>query len=59
MTTGRQRADHLVERIFGKVQVDPLPREEPAKPQSVADRLKGIQESRHKTLVIMRKMNRF
>jgi hypothetical protein len=59
MATSRQRADRLVERLFRKAPPAPQLQEEPAKPQSVADRLKGIHESRVRTLAIMRRMKRF
>ena len=59
MTTGRKRADRLVERLFTRTPVQPQVQDEPSHPQSVAARLKGIHESRRKTLAIVRSMKRF
>ena len=60
MTTGRKRADRLVERLFVRPPVQQQQvQEEPSQPQSVAARLKGIHESRKKTLAIVRSMKRF
>ncbi len=63
-SAARKRADRLVEQLLQKrspsaPEPTPTVEEEVSQPQSVAARLKGIGESRRKTLAIVRSFKRF
>lgn len=60
MATARQRADRLVEQLFGRVRQDaPAERSEPEAPLSVARRLDELQRSRQESRRITRKLRMF
>lgn len=64
VSASRKRADRLVAQLLQKRSPNapaptPTVGEEPSKPQSIAARLKGIGESRRKTLAIVRASKRF
>ncbi len=61
MTTGRQRADRLVERLFIRQHApeEATAEEQPKQPTSVAARLEAIRNVRRRHNEFARKMRKF